>query len=518
MPFRLTQIFSLFFLIIAVLILTAGCSAEAKLASGVKLYETGEYSRAVDRFRKMDFDNRYYRSQASFYLAMSYYRIGQAQRASAYFQRALRYGFSKPETYFFLGQSLRMREDYEEAVTAYEEYLKHDVGNRAALNGISSCKMAMSNPTPSRHVLDVNFHLRSSESDYSPAFSGNDYTTVYFSSMRGGDKKKNINRITGQGSSVIYSAIQDGRGGWEEPVPFVGDEDIATDDGTPSFSADGKEMYFTRCIYSDEGPTGASIMVMKKSGGRWGQPEKLPMGPDSLVYAHPAISPDGKTLYFVSDQPGGFGGKDIWKVTRESGNAWGPPVNLGAEINTPADEMFPYVREDGRLYFSSDGLVGFGGLDIFVAEWDDESEEWSVKNLGLPLNSEAHDFGIAFRGTREAGFLSSTRGSYRGVDQIFEFELPLIEAVLKGRVVDEDGRPVENAGIHVVGNNGVNRRTNTSEDGRFTFVFEPEAEYIVMIMADGYFNNKITLSTIGMEESDEYEQTVTLKKAEPKAE
>lgn len=495
------------------LLLLGGCSAEARLASGVKIYNIGEYSRAAERFKKMDFDNRYYRAQASFYLAMSYYRVGQAQRAAAYFQRAIRYGLSNPEAYFYLGQSLRMRQDYEEAIEAYEEFLKHDVGNRAALNGIASCNMAMNNPKQTRYVVELNRSLRIRGSNYCPAFAGNDFSVIFFSSMKRGVKKRSTNKITGLGSSIIYSAIQDGRGGWEEPVPFLGDENPLIDDGTPSFTADGKEMFFTRCTYSDEGPSGASIMVMKKSGGRWGAPEKIPLGADSLVFAHPAISPDGHTLYFVSDRPGGFGGKDLWKVTRQ-GDVWGEPENLGPEINTPADEMFPYVRSNGKLYFSSDGLPGYGGLDIFEAEWDENAGKWLVTNLGLPINSAAHDFGIVFRGNSNMGFLSSSRGSYNGLDQIFEFELPAIEAILKGKVLDEDEKPVKNASVFVVGNNGVNRSTVTSDKGTFTFSLKAEADYIVMIVAEGFYNGKIALSTYGMDETDEFERTVILKKTE----
>ncbi len=492
-------------------VMFAGCGAEAKLASGVKLYEIGEYHQAVDKFRKMDFENRYYRGQASFYLGLSYYNIGQGSRAYSYFQRAIRYGFSDPVAHFYLGQSLRMREEYEEAIISYEEYLKHDVGNSAALNGIRSCKMALNDPKETRYEVEMLKDLRSRESDYSPAFAGDDYTTVYFSSMRGGDKKRSINSITGQGSSVIYSSLQDGRGGWEDPVSFVGDREVGQDDGTPSFSSDGKEMYFTRCTFPDEGPSGASIMTRKRAGGRWGEADKIPLGADSLIFAHPAVSPDGQTLFFVSDMPGGFGGKDIWKARRTAGDEWVEPQNMGVTINTSADEMFPYMRSDGRLYFSSDGLVGYGGLDIFEAIFDEEKQDWEIKNMGLPVNSPAHDFGIAFRGDRDIGFFTSSRSSYRGVDDIYEFELPLIQAVLKGKVTNSSGKAIEGATVRIVGNNGVNMSIQTLEKGEFYFVLEPEADYIVMVSASGYINGKANLSTHDMEESEEFARSVVLK-------
>ncbi|WP_291861524.1 carboxypeptidase regulatory-like domain-containing protein, partial [Marinilabilia sp.] len=265
------------------------------------------------------------------------------------------------------------------------------------------------------------------------------------------------------------------------------------------------------CIYPEEEPAGATIMVRKRAGGRWGEPEALTFGPDSLIFAHPALSPDGNTLYFVSDMPGGFGGKDLWKVTRSSGSEWGIPENLGVKINTPADEMFPTVRSDSRLYFSSDGLVGYGGLDIFEAVYDSENDDWTIRNPGLPLNSSGHDFGIVFRGNREMGMLSSSRGSYRGVEQIYDFELPAIEAILQGKVVDESGDAIEAASVRVVGNNGINLTASTSSSGDFTFVLEPGASYIVMVSADGYYNGKMDFSTLGMDQSDEFDEQVTLK-------
>ncbi|MFO8001616.1 MAG: carboxypeptidase regulatory-like domain-containing protein [Marinilabilia sp.] len=489
----------------------SGCSAEAKLASGVEIYETGEYHRAIEKFDKMDFDNRYYRARASYYLGLSYYKTGQGQRAAAYLQRAVRYGLTEPVVHFYIGQSLRMREEYEEAIEAYENYLDHDVGNRAALNGIRSCRMAMNDPEETRYEVEMVRSLRSRESDYAPDFAGDDYTMVYFSSMRGGDKKRTTNQITGQGSSVIYRSIQDGRGGWEDPEPFIGNEELQHDDGTPSFSGDGKEMYFTRCPFPEgDDNTGATIMVRERSAGQWSEPEEVSLGPDSLVYAHPAISPDGETLVFVSDMPGGQGGKDLWKATRLRGNEWGEPENLGPDINTPADEMFPAFRSDGRLYFSSDGLIGYGGLDIFEASFEEEEEEWDVRNMGLPVNSPAHDFGITFRGNRNIGFLSSSRNSYRGVDDIYEFELPVIQAVLRGRVTDESGNPIEDARVRVVGDNGTNMTASSSENGRFNFVLEPGANYTVMASAPGYYNGRASLSTHDMEESQEFEESVVL--------
>jgi peptidoglycan-associated lipoprotein len=150
-------------------------------------------------------------------------------------------------------------------------------------------------------------------------------------------------------------------------------------------------------------------MVSKRTGDNWSEPENSKILPDSLVAAHPALSADGLTLYFVSDKEGGFGSKDIYMVTRAGeGEAWSEPVNLGPDINTSGDELFPFIREDGTLYFASDGLIGMGGLDIFKAKQQPDGS-WVIQNMKSPVNSFADDFGISFEDSSERGIFSSTR-------------------------------------------------------------------------------------------------------------
>jgi peptidoglycan-associated lipoprotein len=247
-------------------------------------------------------------------------------------------------------------------------------------------------------------------------------------------------------------------------------------------------------------------------GGRWGQPEKIELGPDSLVFAHPAISPDGNTLYFVSDMPGGKGGQDIWQIRKKSDGSWGVPVNLGPDVNTSGDEMFPYVRTNGGLYFSSNGLIGYGGLDLFEAS-EIEKEGWMVRNMGAPVNSTGDDFGIVFRGAQESGFFSSNRNSSKGVDDIFAFERPLIIPTLKGRVLNQEGLAVEGALLRIVGNNGTNVLVSVQPDGKYEFKLEPDVSYVMMASAPDYLNKKEKVSTSGLVESRTFERSLVLESA-----
>ncbi|MDE6218439.1 MAG: OmpA family protein, partial [Muribaculaceae bacterium] len=202
---------------------------------------------------------------------------------------------------------------------------------------------------------------------------------------------------------------------------------------------------------------------------------------------HPAVSPDGKYLYFASEMPGGYGGKDIWRINlQEKG---GSLENMGPQINTSGNEVFPYVRNDSTIYFASDGHPGFGGLDIFRASRDSSGKRWSVDNMGQPVNSSADDFGITF-GEGESGFFSSNRGDGRGYDHIYSFELPDLKITISGWVVDKDDEPVSKAVIRIVGDDGSNQKEVARDDGSFSFNLQRGVKYVMMAGAKGYLNQK----------------------------
>ncbi|HSO78419.1 MAG TPA: hypothetical protein VLQ76_07615, partial [Bacteroidales bacterium] len=183
------------------------------------------------------------------------------------------------------------------------------------------------------------------------------------------------------------------------------------------------------------------IMYSERDGTQWSDPTVINILADSLVAAHPSISADGLTLYFVSDIPGGLGGKDLYRSVRSSASGdWPRPENLGSDINTKGNELFPFVREDGTLYFASDGQIGMGGLDIFRAS-PQSGGGWIVENMKSPINSNADDFGIAFEKEAEKGIFSSTRKG-RGDDDLYFFELPPLRFGITGLVRDEKtGQP-----------------------------------------------------------------------------
>jgi len=361
---------------------------------------------------------------------------------------------------------------------------------------------------PEAYKVEDLKEINSKESDFSAAYGRNDFGLIYFTSSRDDASGSKTHGATGQSYTDIFESRIDKKSKWSTPVP-VAVINSEFEDGTPSFSADYKEIYYTRCEAGKREQKGCVIMYSKKSGDTWSDPKNLGLIADSLVAAHPSISPDGSTLYFVSDIAGGYGKKDIWKVTRTGGGAWSKPVNLGPDINTPGDELFPYEREDGSLYFSSDGLIGMGGLDIFRAKPQPDGS-WTVQNMKSPINSFADDFGITFEGENERGIFSSTRKG-KGNDDLYLFELPPLKFNVTGLVKDEKtGLPVSSSTVELIASDANSLQAETGTAGDFKFALKADVDYIFLASKKGYLKGKDRVTTKGQEKSREFMVTILL--------
>ncbi|ASB48072.1 PorE family type IX secretion system protein [Alkalitalea saponilacus] len=510
-------LYIIFTAFIASLFLT-GCSGSKRLGRAQSLYEVGEYDRAITALQRAyrRESNRYYRGKISYYLAESYRKTNQPRRAAPIYGRAIRFGYPERKAKLYQAQSLQKIGNYEEAIVLYEEYLEEVAGDPLAHNGLAASRKALRDEQKTRYEITAIRALNSRNSDYSPFIAPDDPSQIFFSSMRQlpGTRRQQTSRITGQAPSRIYTAREDSRGDWmDAQLLFENDPTQDWEDGSISITEDGRTAYFTRARYENTGPMGTEIWQTQRMGGRWGEPSKVELGPDSLIFAHPAISPDGNTLYFVSDLPGGFGGLDIWKVEK-MGDQWSMPINLGADINTAGNEKFPYVRANGNLYFSSDGHPGFGGLDIFRAEKRDE-ERWTVTNMGRPINSESDDFGITFHRGREVGYFSSSRDNPRGFDNIYQFRLPVIQAVMAGEITLPNNEPIpQNTRVRIIGTDGSNMRINVEPAGTFNALLEPGNEYTILISAPGYFNHRERVDTRNLTASRQFELNVQLTSAQ----
>ncbi|HOY72371.1 MAG TPA: OmpA family protein [Tenuifilaceae bacterium] len=491
----------------------------SKLAKADALYKAGAYFEAIDLY-KADIDKINDKNELPKYLYKlgNCYRLtGNARQAELWYQKAIMREYPDPKVYFYYAEMLKMGEKYNEAIEQYQKYKVAVPLDPLADAGIKSCELSIKwKETPSGYEITNMRSLNTRTSEFSPAYASSDYTTLFFTSSRNEATGGKVSSVTGENFTDIFISERDNKNVWSKPRPI--DETINTsyDEGTCALTSDYNTLFFTRCKVSKRDKLGCQILVSKRAEQGWLTPDELKLAADSMIVAHPSISADGTELYFVSNISGGIGGLDIWKITRSSSTSddWGEPVNLGGEVNSAGNEMFPYIHPDGTLYFSSDGHPGMGGLDIFRSWVNDEGRR-EVENMRYPINSSADDFGIVFEKDREAGFFSSRRQGGRGADDIYMFYLPPINFNLIGHVTDEKSKkPVEQATVKLVGNDGSVVTMQTLADGSFRFNLTPNADYVVIASKKGYLNNKAKESTRGLTQSKDFEVSIALTSTE----
>lgn len=490
---------------IAVLaILAASCSG-AKMSVADEQLARGEYFDAQKTYRKIynklnPRTQRKERGEVAAKMAECHSRLGQDARAAAAYQNALRYGYPDSTLLLKLAMAQHGQGNYTQAAATYEEYMRLWPDDKQAQQGLAGArKSAELKRNKTRHVVKNAKLFNSRRSDFSPMFNGD---ILYFTTTNEKATGTKRSEITGMKRSDIWMARKNERGEWQRPEAVEGELNTEWDEGIMSFSPDGSTMYLTRSIRTPEKDTGVDIYTSSRSDAKWSAPVKFEITNDTLSsYGHPAVSPSGQYLYFTSDMPG-HGGKDIWRINLKE--RAGSLENLGEAINTPGDEVFPYMLTDSIMYFSSDGHPGLGGLDIFKATLT-PSGGWLVENMGSPMNSEGDDFGITFATPgREAGYFSSNRGDGRGYDHLYSFELPDLKILISGWVLDKDEEPVPNAVIRIVGNDGSNQKAIAKNDGSFSFPLQRGVSYVMLAGAKGYLNAKQEFTSDTAEEDAEY--------------
>jgi peptidoglycan-associated lipoprotein len=502
-------------LVTVVFSLPADAQKKQKDSRAQAAFNAGEYFTAIDLYK--DAYNKVDKEQktAIFFKVGECYRIlGDARSAVLWYKKAIREDYQDPIIFLRYGQMLLVSEQYDEAREEFKKYQELVPDDPRGGIGIESCEAAIvwiENPTG--YIVENMRDFNSRQRDFSPAYINESFTEVYFTSTREDATGNETHGATGQNFADIFASSMDRKGKWSVPVP-VESLNSEFEDGTPCISSDFSTLYFTRCKKGKNQQLGCQIMRTTPDGDGWTEavPEFESFG-DSITTAHPAISPDGGTLYFVSDMPGGLGENDIWKVTREGGGPWGDPVNLGEEINTPGNELYPYVHSDGTLYFSSDSRIGLGGLDIYKAV-QDETGGWTLENMKPPINSPEDDFGIVFENEVERGFFSSARKG-RGNDEIFSFVLPPLNFSVNGVVRDERTDLIlPGSTVRSVGSDGITVETTTGDEGTFRFMLKPGTDYVFIASQPGYLNGKERESTRGLDQSKDFEVTIYLASTE----
>ncbi|MFA6128067.1 MAG: OmpA family protein [Bacteroidales bacterium] len=480
-----------------------------------KTFSVGEYFKAAEKYKKAyaKEKDRQKRMALTVKIGICYRLVNDTRKAESYFSRVVKQKSPDPKTHLYYAEVLKINGKLDLAKKEYEEYLKSEPGDLMALEAYQSCDSIQTwTKNLSRYQVANVKDFNSKFNDYSPFFASRDYKELYISSSRDGAVGNKIHGGTGQSFSDIFYTRLDNKQKWAVPTPVDKVINSIYDDGAPWVTEDGSTMYFTRCRYDKQMALGCQIMMAKRSGTKWMDPVAVPISKDSVVIAHPSLTEDQLTIFFVSDMLGSIGGKDIWMAKREKADGpFGPPNNLGPEINTPKDEMFPFVKTDSLFYFSSNGHPGMGGLDIFKAQLKPDGK-WQVENMKAPLNSSADDFGIVFQKDEEKGYFTSSRlDKSKGGDEIYSFVLPEKRFNMVGRVINErTTMPLGGADVRLIGSDGTSFEYKTDSTGNFSFKLKEETDYLLVAFKKGFLNGKLRETTMGLEASRDFNATLVL--------
>lgn len=506
---RIIKTYHLLMAFLAVALMLHSCAADNAMRKGEKFLAIGEYHDAAEQFKKAytktPTKERQLRGQRALKMAHCYRHISSTQKAISAYRNALRYNVATLDDRLDYARLLLKNGEYKRALAEFELLNDSMPNNVLVRNGLLSAKMAPKwKEQGSDYTVKKMTEFNSRRADYCPVLAGDQWDRLYFSSTKNDALGDEFSGITGAKPGDIFFSDKDDKGKWSKPQTIESGLNTEYDEGACCISPDGSTMYLTQCLSDASYPRFAQIVTAQRSDASWGKTTPLLITNDTLSsYAHPAVSPDGEWLYFVSDMPGGKGGLDIWRM-RLTANGPVGVENLGDPINTPGDEMFPTFRPNGDFYFSSDGHPGFGGLDIFIATVGEDGK-YHLSHPGYPLNSQGDDFGMTFQGQLNQGFFSSNRGDGRGWDHIYSFYNPEIVQTIRGWIYEQDGYELTAGEARIVGTDGTNLRLGVRGDGSFEYAVKPGVDYIILAMCDGFLNHKEEIHVDSVKESKVYD-------------
>lgn len=510
--------------ILAIVFVLFSCSAEYYLKKGDNMYESGRFYKSCDYYKvaygKLKSDE--VREDVAIKVGDAYEKVNKLSTASSWYKKSLRYNEENTEVIYKIIEIAHKQGD--------AEIIEKHLGLYESLEGknpevLRNYMENFSNST-NRYRINEFKKLNKTSNDFSPVYEIGDTNVIYFSSTRRkyvrkrflgrlfkGKVKKDL--VTGTDYSNLYRMeytdmfkYKDKKGKvkvrqLKEPkwmkATMLCDTSVNSrfNEGAVCFNSEGDKMFFTSSRKIGGYNTGTKIYQATKSSVGWGNIRMLNLVPDSVSVGHPALSINGGRLYFVSDMDNGEGGKDIW-YSEKSGDTWGQPINAGKSINTKGDEMYPCFRDNGLLYFSSNGHSGLGGLDIFRV--DNADGEQVIRNIGYPFNSVADDFGISFKRGLDEGMFSSSRGK-RGVDNIYKFRY--VPCVYRLTIKTEDfqnGSSVTGVNIKMESKAGKEKNINSGSKEKVSIELGDEDEYLFVVFKDGYLKEKFVISTKGKKE------------------
>lgn len=482
-----------------------------------------KYVSAIESYKKAEVHTKsaQQKGEINFKIALCYAQMLDINQAEVYLDRAekLKFTSKEPKLILEMAEVLMQQGEYKKAADLYQQYLKLIPEDEWSKTKLKSCEKQISNPMlpeESRYIFQNEIQLNTEFYDYTASFADKKQNTLLFASTRPGSTGEDIDDRTGQSFSDIWMTTRDNKGKWGEPQLLPSQINSEHNEGTPVMFEKDDILYFTRCNVIPKKNIGCSIFYSEKQGNRWLEAQEIPLKPegaDSLSCGHPAINKRGNILVFAADLLNGFGGKDLWMTEYDKKEKkWGTPINLGPEINSIGDEVFPYLDDDNNLYFSSNGRIGLGGLDLYKAEATADGNWQNPELLPAPLNSSRDDFGILFE-EEDRGFLTSNRNGGKGTDDLYSFNLKTIKITSECYVINkEDGKPIPNASIRLTSSNQDIYEVTSDANGYFKFdqindlkrYLEKDQNYAYHVSATNFADASSKISTMGLETSKNF--------------
>jgi len=475
---------------LALLILSGVYAQNQDTKKADVLFESYQFTPAIKEYEKL-VKNKKADSYVYNQLGEAYYYLNNSEKAAENYAKAIKKG-QNAQTYFNYAQVLRAQGKHAEANKQMDKFASLVPNDQRAIAYRTNPDYLKSlQSMPKLYEIKEATINNPDSNDFSAILTSDNI--VHFVSNRSGKQDK---RGTGIAYQDIFRSVHSDAGTFSEPIS-VTDLNSKFHDGPLTFSADGKYVYFSRdgrsegAVAKDKNANArigtVGIYRAEKKDGKWTKIKPLPFNSTEYNAGNPSLSKDGKTLYFASDMPGGFGGTDIWKVTINKNGTYGKPENLGEKVNTPGRETFPFVDDLGTIYFSSNGRLGFGGLDVFKLEVGANQ----AVNVGEPINSEKDDFGFTFNNERNVGFVSSNR---KGTDNIYHVlpicrrdALVIVKDATNGQVLDKVVVTMTDAYGETYEQNSTNSRGETN------FQTDCYKEFVLQGSRAGYEPNSAVL-------------------------
>lgn len=456
---------------------------------GVKNYDKMAYANAIDNFEQY-LSKKNEPNDAKIKLANSYRLVNDIPNAEKWFSQVVLLPESEPINMFYYGKTLMSVEKYDEAKLWFNKYLDKVPDDFVAEMLRVSCSSIneFKKDTSLYSVKEIAMPEVASAFGSMPYGNG-----IMFAADKEVFKNSATANWTGRSYLDIYFSQKDKDGKWLSPMLLKGNVNGQYHEGPACFNKAGDVVYFTRSNYtkkklvkSTKSENNLKLFRAELVGTKWTHVTELPFNSDEYSCGHPSLAADDKTLYFISDMPGSVGGTDIYKTVYEDGK-WSKPENLGNEINTSGNEMFPYIHSDGTFYFSSDAHNNLGGLDVFMSYYD--GKKWlQVENLNYPLNTSKDDFAFVLNEDNKTGYLSSNRGN--NGDKIYEFTKNDPTFILSGYVSQKGSfkTGIDSAVIEIQNlTDHTKEIVYTNKSGMYKVRLKPNCEFSVKASKPMYF-------------------------------